>query len=259
MRLFRPHVARRVHRARPPAAADGARSRSSGGGCSRASTASSSTASTAATTLAPARRRRARHPASRLPERSGAHATTGARCSLRRHPSVQGARRRDRGGARVPAARACSSPATRSSRSSRTGAAARASTSSGGSATSPHAEVDRALGDATVALFPYRPELDQSGALLRALGAGVPGGRLRRRRRRRAGARASAPGASSRRATSRRSPPRCASCSTTRGARGGARRRAARARRADVGRGGPGTPRALRGARVIFRAAASPT
>ncbi len=35
-------------------------------------------------------------------------------------------------------------------------------------------EVDRAFGDATVALFPYRPELDQSGALLRALGAGVP-------------------------------------------------------------------------------------
>jgi glycosyltransferase involved in cell wall biosynthesis len=36
------------------------------------------------------------------------------------------------------------------------------------------AEVDRALGAATVAVFPYRPELDQSGALLRALGAGVP-------------------------------------------------------------------------------------
>jgi glycosyltransferase involved in cell wall biosynthesis len=36
------------------------------------------------------------------------------------------------------------------------------------------AEVDRALGEASVAVFPYRPELDQSGALLRALGAGVP-------------------------------------------------------------------------------------
>ncbi|MHB8649815.1 MAG: glycosyltransferase family 4 protein [Gaiellaceae bacterium] len=35
-------------------------------------------------------------------------------------------------------------------------------------------EVDRAFAEATVALFPYRPELDQSGALLRALGAGVP-------------------------------------------------------------------------------------
>jgi glycosyltransferase involved in cell wall biosynthesis len=38
----------------------------------------------------------------------------------------------------------------------------------------PEAELDRALSEATVALFPYRAELDQSGALLRALGAGVP-------------------------------------------------------------------------------------
>jgi glycosyltransferase involved in cell wall biosynthesis len=38
----------------------------------------------------------------------------------------------------------------------------------------PPAEVERALAEATVAVFPYRPELDQSGALLRALGAGVP-------------------------------------------------------------------------------------
>src|SRR5438093_2843506 len=37
-----------------------------------------------------------------------------------------------------------------------------------------HPELERALGEATVALFPYRPELDQSGALLQALGAGVP-------------------------------------------------------------------------------------
>jgi glycosyltransferase involved in cell wall biosynthesis len=36
------------------------------------------------------------------------------------------------------------------------------------------AEVERALGEATVAVFPYRAELDQSGALLQALGAGVP-------------------------------------------------------------------------------------
>ena len=35
-------------------------------------------------------------------------------------------------------------------------------------------ELERALGDATVAVFPYRPELDQSGALLQALGAGLP-------------------------------------------------------------------------------------
>ena len=36
------------------------------------------------------------------------------------------------------------------------------------------AEIDDALGEATVAVFPYRAELDQSGALLRALGAGIP-------------------------------------------------------------------------------------
>jgi glycosyltransferase involved in cell wall biosynthesis len=35
-------------------------------------------------------------------------------------------------------------------------------------------ELDRALGDSTIAVFPYRAELDQSGALMRALGAGVP-------------------------------------------------------------------------------------
>jgi glycosyltransferase involved in cell wall biosynthesis len=36
------------------------------------------------------------------------------------------------------------------------------------------ADLDRALAESTVALFPYRAELDQSGALLQALGAGVP-------------------------------------------------------------------------------------
>ena len=35
------------------------------------------------------------------------------------------------------------------------------------------AQLDQALAEATLALFPYRPELDQSGALLRALGSGV--------------------------------------------------------------------------------------
>jgi glycosyltransferase involved in cell wall biosynthesis len=38
----------------------------------------------------------------------------------------------------------------------------------------PQSEVDRAYGDATLAIFPYKPGLDQSGTLLRALGAGVP-------------------------------------------------------------------------------------
>jgi glycosyltransferase involved in cell wall biosynthesis len=35
-------------------------------------------------------------------------------------------------------------------------------------------ELERALSEATVAVFPYLAELDQSGALLQALGAGVP-------------------------------------------------------------------------------------
>ena len=35
-------------------------------------------------------------------------------------------------------------------------------------------QIDQALGESTVAVFPYKPELDQSGALLRALGAGLP-------------------------------------------------------------------------------------
>ena len=36
------------------------------------------------------------------------------------------------------------------------------------------AEIARALGAATVAVFPYQAELDQSGALLQTIGAGVP-------------------------------------------------------------------------------------
>ena len=38
----------------------------------------------------------------------------------------------------------------------------------------PEPELRRALSDATVALFPYRAEIDVSGALLQALGAGLP-------------------------------------------------------------------------------------
>ncbi|MFQ5426023.1 MAG: glycosyltransferase family 4 protein, partial [Gaiellales bacterium] len=38
----------------------------------------------------------------------------------------------------------------------------------------PHAEIDDALAESTLAIFTHRNELDQSGALLRALGAGVP-------------------------------------------------------------------------------------
>lgn len=36
------------------------------------------------------------------------------------------------------------------------------------------AEIAEVLSQSTIAVFPYRPELDQSGALLQALGAGVP-------------------------------------------------------------------------------------
>jgi glycosyltransferase involved in cell wall biosynthesis len=38
----------------------------------------------------------------------------------------------------------------------------------------PDSDLRRALSDSTVALFPYRAEIDVSGALLQALGAGVP-------------------------------------------------------------------------------------
>lgn len=38
----------------------------------------------------------------------------------------------------------------------------------------PHAELERALSEATVGVFPYREEIDLSGALLQTLGAGVP-------------------------------------------------------------------------------------
>jgi glycosyltransferase involved in cell wall biosynthesis len=38
----------------------------------------------------------------------------------------------------------------------------------------PDGELRRALSDATVALFPYRAEIDVSGALLQVLGAGIP-------------------------------------------------------------------------------------
>jgi glycosyltransferase involved in cell wall biosynthesis len=38
----------------------------------------------------------------------------------------------------------------------------------------PHSELERALSEATVGVFPYRAEVDVSGALLQLLGAGVP-------------------------------------------------------------------------------------
>ena len=38
----------------------------------------------------------------------------------------------------------------------------------------PPEEMQRALSEATVSLFPYRAEIDVSGALLQSLGAGIP-------------------------------------------------------------------------------------
>ena len=115
-------------------------------------------------------------------------------------------------------------------------------------------EIDRALAESTVAVFPYRAEIDQSGSLLRALGAGVPAvvydvgglaepvrafgaGRVVLAGRRR-----------------RRSPARSASCSTDAAALAEARAGAlARARRADLGRRRGRAPRALPRASVSFR------
>ncbi len=117
----------------------------------------------------------------------------------------------------------------------------------------PPAELDRALADATVAVFPYRAELDQSGALLQALGAGVPavaydvGGpgradRVVRCREGRAGQR--------RRRSDRR---RARAARRPRRALRRANGRGARARRAHLGRGRRSPSRALPRADVIGR------
>ncbi|MES1248523.1 MAG: glycosyltransferase [Actinomycetota bacterium] len=103
-----------------------------------------------------ARRRRPRHPPPRLPERPAAPRRRSHGARARRHPRLQGSPRRGRGDPLEPVDRDAGPHVEW-----RLGYL-------------PDAEVDRALGEATVAVFPYRPELDQSGALLRALGAGVP-------------------------------------------------------------------------------------
>ena len=89
------------------------------------------------------------------------------------------------------------------------------------------AAIDDALLRATVAVFAYRPELDQSGALLRALGSGVPGhpydvGGMAEP------VAASAPVRSFPRTTSRRSRKQRGDCSTTPCARQRTRRCTAR-------------------------------
>ena len=111
-------------------------------------------------------------------------------------------------------------------------------------------EIDRALGETTVALFPYRPEIDQSGALMRALGAGVPAvvydvGGLGEPVRRFGAGRVVPPGdveALTEAARRLLDDP-----DALEEARAG---RSARAKRADLGCGGPRSPRGLPGARV---------
>ena len=115
--------------------------------------------------------RRARDPAPRLPERGDRGGRRPHAALARRHPPVQGARRLDRGDAPAAVTLGCSSRATRRCRST---SCAAPTASSGGSATSPRPSSTARLSESTLALFPYRAELDQSGALLQALGAGVP-------------------------------------------------------------------------------------
>ncbi len=218
-RLWRPHARRRCSPRTTCCRAGRRGGRSSGGACSAASSASSSTASTAARrspALGVDAGAAARHPPPRLPERPGAARRRPDRPLLRRDPPLQGARRRDRG--RPPRRRRAPARGRRpgSSRSSRTAPPRAGSTSSGGSATCRRRRSTGAFGEATVAVFPYRPELDQSGALLRALGAGVPAVAYDVGGRRRAGARLRGRPRRRRRATSRRSPRPSASCSRRR-------------------------------------------
>ena len=113
------------------------------------------------------------HPPPRLPQRSGPARRRPHRARARRDPARTRAsptRSRPSGASRV---RACSSPAIRASRSTSSGSR-RAIGPSGGSATWARSEIADALGAATVAVFPYRAELDQSGALLQVIGAGIP-------------------------------------------------------------------------------------
>ena len=152
--------------------------------------------------------------------------------SLGRDPAVQGPGRRDRGrraGRRSAAARRGRSGRARSTA---TGAAAGIG---GVAARLPgEAELDRALGESTVALFPYRAELDQSARSCKrsarasrrspTTSAGLPSRSCLRRRPRRAGR--DVDGAGGRRTRTARRPRRA------RAARAGARER----RAADLGR-----------------------
>ena len=164
---------------------------SCGDGCSRGSTASSSTASAAARRCAElgVDARVIPHPV--YPSAATRRDDGATRARARRDPPVQGTGRRDRGDAPACRMPGCSSRATRRCRSTGSAGRERVEWRLG---YLPQAELDRALSEATVAVFPYRAELDQSGRAPAGARRGRPGGRLRRRRARRAGARATAPG-----------------------------------------------------------------
>ena len=148
--------------------------------------------------------------------------------------------------------RGCSSPAIRRCRSASCRDAPRTEWRLG---YLPPAELDRALSEATVAIFPYRAELDQSGAMLQALGAGVPavaydvGGLAEPIARYGAGRVVPAGDVEALTEAARELLGDPAALAAR------ARGRRARARRADVGRGRRAAPRAVPGARVIFRRA----
>ena len=190
-------------------------------------------------TLAAARRRpgaSAGDPAPRVPERP---APRGRRPhgALPRARSARTRGSRDAIAAVAPGGRGAAARRRRSARAPRrVPCGRRRPGASGGSATWARRSSTARSATRRVAVFPYRAELDQSGALLRALGRGRAGGRLRRRRAGRAGARLRGGPGGARPATSTRWRRRSAGCSATRRARRGPRRRAAGARRADLGR-----------------------
>ena len=115
----------------------------------------------------------ARDPAPRLPERPGARRRRPHGPRAGRDPAVQGPARRDRVRPRRAGTRACSSPGDPRIPLAelRERGGDRVEWRLGYLGPS---ELEQALAEATVAVFPYRDELDQSGALLQALGAGVP-------------------------------------------------------------------------------------
>ena len=164
----------RLHRARPLPSPHGAEARPVEAACSGASPASSCTASMVARRCASSASTLAGCASSRTPSsqatRRGGRRRDGALAG--RDPFVQGPRRHDR---RRRQAAGCAAPRRR-----RSDGAGRAVPAAAGAQAewrlgyATEDEIDRALGEATLAVFPYQPEIDQSGALLRALGAGVP-------------------------------------------------------------------------------------